>query len=148
MIYVGYQGIGKSTLAHEIPNVIDLESSNFNINGEKIENWEEIYCNIAKHLSKQSKIVFVSSHNEVRDYMKKHNIEYTCIFPSLDLKNNWLNKLRERFNRTQKDKDWKALNRMMKYYDFDIDDLMNYEDNKIVIEDINYSLKDLLKIEN
>ena len=144
MIYVGYQGIGKSTLAKDEPEIIDLESSNFVIDGKKIENWEVIYCNIAKHLSNQGKTVFVSCHNEVRDYLKKHNIEYYCIFPDIKLKADWLNKLRERFNRTQSDKDWKALNRSIKYYDGDISELMNYEDNKIIIDNIAYDLKNII----
>lgn len=146
MIYVGYQGIGKSTLARSIPNVIDLESSNFNINGKKIDNWEVIYCNIAKHLSSQGKIVFVSSHNEIRNYMKDHNIEYICIFPKKELKDHWINKLKDRYNRTQKDKDWKALNFAMKYYNDSIKELME-EKNTIIIDNIDYSLEDLIKIE-
>ena len=33
MIVIGYQGVGKSSLAQRIPKVVDLESSNFRIDG-------------------------------------------------------------------------------------------------------------------
>lgn len=37
MIIIGYQGIGKSTLAKNSLKYIDLESGNFWINGERDE---------------------------------------------------------------------------------------------------------------
>ena len=46
MIIIGYPGIGKSTLAVQHLGYIDLESSNFKVDGIKIEGWQEIYCNI------------------------------------------------------------------------------------------------------
>lgn len=52
MIFIGYQGIGKSTLAG-YNRYIDLESGNFWINGKRDENWYIPYCNIAEHLSEQ-----------------------------------------------------------------------------------------------
>ena len=38
MIIVGYQWIGKSTLANNETGVIDLESSNFFVDGKRDEN--------------------------------------------------------------------------------------------------------------
>ena len=52
MIIIGYQGIGKSTLAGKDNKFIDLESGNFWVNGERVENWYIPYCQIAEHLSK------------------------------------------------------------------------------------------------
>ena len=65
MIIVGYQGIGKSSLAG-VGNCIDLESSNFWINGKRDPEWYKPYCKIADHLSKQGYTVFTSSHEVVR----------------------------------------------------------------------------------
>jgi ABC-type proline/glycine betaine transport system ATPase subunit len=56
-VVVGYQGIGKSTLAFHNNRVIDLESSNFFVDGERPANWHIIYCNIARALCKQGYIV-------------------------------------------------------------------------------------------
>ena len=41
MIYVGYQGIGKSSIAGK-HNCIDLESGNFWDNGVRADNWYKI----------------------------------------------------------------------------------------------------------
>ena len=53
MIVIGYQGIGKSTLVKECNSYIDFESSNFKINGERPEGWEQMYCEAALDLSRQ-----------------------------------------------------------------------------------------------
>ena len=73
MIIIGYQGIGKSTLAKNSLKYIDLESGNFWINGERDEQWYKPYCNIANHLSAQGYTVFTSSHKEVREELKNSN---------------------------------------------------------------------------
>ena len=67
MIIIGYQGIGKSTLANCNLNYVDLESSNFYIDGKRADDWYKPYCKIAEHLSQQGYYVFVSSHKVVRD---------------------------------------------------------------------------------
>ena len=83
MIIIGYQGIGKSTLANKNINYIDLESSNFFIDGKRQENWFIIYCNIANHLSEQGKNVFVSSHEVVRESLKYSKEKVVVVYPSL-----------------------------------------------------------------
>lgn len=107
MIIVGYQGIGKSTLSKECVKCIDLESSNFWVNGERAENWAEIYANIAVDLSNQGYTVFVSSHKEVRDALKYRD-DVFAIVPSMKLKDEWIKKLRNRYEASGKTKDYKA----------------------------------------
>lgn len=138
MIYSGYQGIGKSTLAGKF-GFIDLESSNFNYGNSKIENWEFCYINIAIDLNNQGFDVFISSHKSVRDTLRNGGIPFTVIFPSLDLKDAWINKLGDRLTETQSIKDNAALMRCVSHFEQDIEDLMQ-EKNKIIINDINYSL--------
>ena len=66
MIFTGYPGVGKSTLSSPTPyNLIDLESSNFELQNEsgttsKDPNWYKAYGNIAVDLSKQGFNVFIS----------------------------------------------------------------------------------------
>ena len=143
MIYSGYQGIGKSTLARKMPNVIDLESGNFFVNGQRHEDWYKVYANIAKHLSEQGKIVFVSSHSILRDYMKESKIPYKVIFPSLNLKSEWTAKLKQRYEETKKSKDFKAWVNAVECYDRNITALY-YERDKIMIESMEYSLENLI----
>ena len=100
MIVIGYQGIGKSTLAKKKSGYIDLESGCFWNNGIRIDDWYIYYCQIAEHLSKQGNIVFISSHKQVRDYLKSSNERVICVYPSILLEEEWKAKLRRRYNET------------------------------------------------
>lgn len=67
------------------------------------------YCNIAEHLSRQGKIVFVSSHDVVRKRLKKYSSENViAIVPAPILKAEWLQKLKRRAEESGLEKDWKA----------------------------------------
>ncbi len=145
MIIIGYQGIGKSTLANKNINYIDLESSNFFIDGKRQENWFIIYCNIANHLSEQGKNVFVSSHEVVRESLKCSKEKVVVVYPSLKLKEQWLEKLQERYNITQLEKDYKALMNAKDRYEENIKELQNNDFIKIEIKDINYDLEKTLQ---
>ena len=145
MIIIGYQGIGKSTLANKNIKYIDLESSNFFIDGKRQENWFIIYCNIANHLSEQGKNVFVSSHEVVRERLKYSKEKVVVVYPSLKLKEQWLEKLQERYNITQLEKDYKALMNAKDRYEENIKELQNNDFIKIEIKDINYDLEKTLQ---
>ena len=138
MIYVGYQGIGKSTLCNK--------SGNFWVDGKRIDDWYKVYANIAEHLSNQGKNVFTASHKVFRDYLKEKNIEFTVVFPALALKDQWIKKLEDRYNLTQSTKDYKALMNAKEMYEENIKDLMG-EEKTIEIMNIDYSLERLIKIE-
>jgi len=101
MIVIGYQGIGKSTLASKRDGIIDLESSNFKIDGERDENWYIIYCRIAVSLARQGYIVLISSHECVRSELRKYNPEdkYTVVIicPHYSLKDQWIHRLYDRY---------------------------------------------------
>lgn len=60
MIICGYAGIGKSYLAHNVPGVIDLESTPFE------KDWDR-YAKCAIHYHKQGYLVLVSCHREIRE---------------------------------------------------------------------------------
>lgn len=144
MIIVGYQGIGKSTLAGK-NNVIDLESGNFWNNGVRPDDWYIYYCQIAEHLSQQGYIVFTSSHEVVRNRLKEYSKEkvYT-IYPSLKLHDEWINKLRDRYNNSKLEKDYKALmNAEDRYYE-NIEELKNSGIEVLEIEDMGYRLGDMV----
>lgn len=146
MIYVGYQGIGKSTLV-EAPfakEIIDLESSNFWVDGKRIDDWYKVYTNIADHLSKQGKIVFTSSHKVFRDYLKERGIEFCVIYPVLELKNEWIDKLRVRYDQSHSDKDYKAYMNAKEMYEENIKDLAS-EKHTLPITKIDYNLYELIQ---
>lgn len=145
MIIIGYQGIGKSTLAKNSWKYIDLESGNFWVNGERDEQWYKPYCNIANHLSAQGYTVFTSSHKEVREELKNSSEVVKIAFPALELKTDWLIRLTNRYNESMLEKDYKALINASLYYEDNINDLMNEPFDKIVINNIDYNLRKLIE---
>lgn len=142
MIVIGYQGIGKSSLAGRDRKFIDLESSNFWVDGKRADDWYKPYCNIAEHLSRQGYIVFTSSHEVVRKQLEKSKEVVVLVYPSLALKDMWIDKLQERYRSTGLDKDYKALMNAMIMYDSNIRELDNSKFNyKIALKDVNYDLE-------
>ena len=127
MIVIGYQGIGKSTLAKKNYRYIDFESDSLrHEDGTREYNWYKSYCMMAEWLSKQGYIVFVSSHEKVRDYLNKHCKEPFCaIVPSLSLKDSWLKKLHNRYNNTKDMKDAKAYYRAIHWFTEDVTTIKN-----------------------
>lgn len=109
MIIIGFPGIGKSSVANVRANekYIDLESSNFNLeDGTKVENWVQVYTNIAFHLAQQGKVVFVSSHNDVHIAIMEKRVNnpelqefpVMIIYPTLTIKDAWLTRLKNRLS--------------------------------------------------
>lgn len=145
MIIIGYQGIGKSTLANKNNNYIDLESSNFWYSGGRPENWHIYYCNIAEHLSKQGYNVFVSSHEAVRKRLKNSSEIVICVYPSIFLADQWIEKLRQRYNTTLLFKDYKAWKNAENRYHENISELMMCGIPHIEINSLNYDLKKIIE---
>lgn len=109
MIIIGYPGIGKSSISNSDTRCIDLESSNFFVDDKRPDDWYKYYVQIAQHLSAQGYTVFVSSHKVVRDELKATNAEDVAVcFPNIDLKEQWLKRLCDRYKRTRLDKDLRA----------------------------------------
>lgn len=155
MIITGYQGIGKSTLAKTNDKIIDLESTCFwnKESGEKTrpDDWYVYYCQIAIDLSNQGYIVFVSCHPQVRDFLSSHSNNFNAIFPSKKIKEDWINRLKNRYKLSGLEKDKRALEHAEKFYDSDIDRLLyecqygiEYYHNAVIIESINYDLAELV----
>jgi len=152
MIFIGYQGIGKSTLAGKkaINKCIDLESGNFWVNGKRADDWYVPYCNIALDLSSQGYNVFTSSHNVVREYLGEVGGEKIAIIkPAYELKDEWIGRLKERYESSKLDKDFKAWKNAEDRYETNIEemvkDAIRYGFYTITIEDMNYDLRKIVK---
>jgi len=146
MVIIGYQGIGKSTLAG-VDKFIDLESGNFwYYNNDQIrvrdDHWYKIYCNIAIDLSQQGFNVFVSSHKEVRDTLMKNYPDKTmAIVPSIDLKDAWIDKLEKRYRHSNLTKDYKAWKNAEDRYEDNIKEIIDSIPNTIILDNMNYDLR-------
>ena len=144
MIIIGYQGIGKSSIAGR-NYVIDLESGNFWFAGKRRKEWYVYYCNIAEHLSEQGYIVFVSSHKVVREYLHNYSKQSLYIvFPAVELKEEWVKRLQDRFNRTKLEKDLKAWKNAEERYKINITDLKKSGIQFYEITDMDYRLQDIV----
>ncbi len=112
MIVIGYQGIGKSTVASKRDGIVDLESSSFKVDGERNENWYIIYCRIAVSLARQGYIVLISSHECVRSELRKYDPEdkYTVVVicPHYTLMDQWIQRLYNRYIQDRSTKNYAA----------------------------------------
>lgn len=145
MIIVGYQGIGKSTLAG-INNCIDLESGNFWVDGKRADDWYKSYCQIANHLSEQGYTVFTSSHEVVRKELEKSKEKVFVICPSINLQDEWICKLKARYDVTGLDKDFKALANAEDRYRENIAELLRGNLKCYKITSMDYNLKQIVDV--
>lgn len=141
LIVIGYQGIGKSTLARRNYNFVDLESSSFFINGVRSSDWYEAYCQVAEHLALQGRIVFVSRHEVVRRKLLESRVPVVCCVPSPSLRIAWVRKLHDRWMSTNLSKDYKAYMNALDRYTENIREISNSGFPVITIDNINYSLE-------
>jgi len=163
MIILGYQGIGKSTMSKDDFKVIDLESSCFTLEGQKINEWYKAYGNLAMHLSSQGYTVFTATHAPVRDWIARHNTVYPVgikidgmyeeqvmvVVPNLSLKDQWTDKLWKRFEASRLFKDYCAWSNAKQWYESNISEIV--EDAKkygwkiVVVPSMEYNLKELIE---
>lgn len=148
MIIIGYQGIGKSTMAKTRFSCIDLESGNFFVDGKRSDDWYKIYVKIAEHLSEQGYIVFVSSHKVVRDELSHVYEPVGACYPALELKDAWIKKLKKRYNESGLEKDYRAWMNAEERFTENIkemeEDCDKYGFSKFVITGTDYELIDII----
>ena len=146
MIIVGYQGVGKSTVAKNANGFIDLESGNFYVNGVRDDNWYIVYCQIAKHLSDQGYNVFMSAHKQVRDELLKYDVKRKLVYPSKILQEFWIDRLLKRWQKSALEKDRRAYLGAQQYFIANINELDSQDGfEKIIIDSAPYDLKYMLK---
>lgn len=147
MIVIGYQGIGKSTIAKHYKNCIDLESGSFWYDGKRPDDWYVYYCQIAEHLDDQGYTVFLSSHSVVRSWFlnKSHDHDVVCVVPSLELKDEWIEKLHDRYEETGLEKDWKAWKNALHMYSENISEIKQCGLPYMEIVSMQYDLEAAIK---
>lgn len=145
LIICGFPGIGKSTLANSRSDIIDFESTNFN---KTNENWYEDYCNCILDLSRQGYTVFCSTHEKVTNFLSTKT-KINIIFPDYSLKEEWISRVKTRYEKDPSGKNLRALTFTENYLFEGITSVINnFKDNSnvklIPIKDINYKLEDIL----
>ena len=145
LVIIGYQGIGKSSLAGW-SKCVDLESGNFFVGGRRVGDWYIPYCQTALHIANQGYTIFVSSHKVVVDYLKSvplpENVHRVVVFcPSRTMRYEWIERLQERYDRTQLAKDYRALMNAKERFDDDIVELVNSGLSVVQPAAMDYNLK-------
>ena len=145
-VIVGYQGIGKSSVAEKDDRFIDLESSLFFISkNSRYDSWYLPYARIARYLARKGFIVFVSSHKEVRDVLQNFDVKTYVCYPSLNLEEEWLKRLQSRWVSSGLNKDFKAWKNTEEKFKENILSLKSSPFEQIEITTLNYNLKDLIE---
>lgn len=141
LIIVGYPGVGKTSISKLYNGYVDLESSNFDFQDDVVQ-----YCKVALNIAEQNKVVFVSSHKSVREYLNSipfpENIKMIYLMPDFDMKEIWDWQLEMRYRSTGLEKDRKALVRCYENFGDDILDMKSDGVESIIIskEDFLFNL--------
>lgn len=140
MIILGYPGIGKSTAAKKMDKFIDIDSVFFRdrddsagwLGGKKGLNG---YIWLLRKLNDDGKVVFGSTHKEVRERIlkdegiEKEDVVYIC--PKAEDKNAWISRLYNRWIDSTEMKDWYAYTRALKEYEKDIKSILEDADEGV-----------------
>lgn len=98
MIILGFPGVGKSTLAQE-EGYQDSDSSLFSWDPTKPRTrhpeWPNNYLDHLEEATK-SKVVFASTHAEVREGLIARGIPFTLVYPSLEMKREYIQRYVDR----------------------------------------------------
>lgn len=152
-IISAFPGIGKTTLVQINKNYIDLESSDYKwIDIDKtlpIEerkgtaktinpDFPENYIKKIIELTDMGFNVLISSHKEVREALQARGIKYTIVLPSLDMKEEMINRYLSRGNQES------FVNLLKTNYEKFVEDLSMDTNEKIVLKSGQY-LSDLVK---
>lgn len=102
IILMGFPGVGKTYVKEKYKGsndlkILDSDSSNFDKS-----DFPNNYINYITEQIGKYDIIMVSTHKEVRDAIKNSSISLMCpiyiCYPSLDIKDEWLERLRKRGN--------------------------------------------------
>ena len=152
-IISAFPGIGKTTLVQTNKNYVDLESSDYKwVDIDKTLSIEErkgtaktinpdFPANYIKKIIELTDMgfnVLISSHKEVREALQSRSIKYTIVLPSLDMKEEMINRYLSRGNQES------FVNLLKTNYEKFVEDLSMDPNEKIVLKSGQY-LSDLVK---
>jgi hypothetical protein len=101
-VIAGFPGIGKSVLFRENNGltVLDSDSSLFSWIEEGVRH-PDFPNNYMEHIKEnigKADIILVSSHDVVRKALEENEIEYTLVYPSVELKEEYIERYKRRGN--------------------------------------------------
>lgn len=101
-IIAGFPGIGKSVLFNSSSDlkVLDSDSSLFSWIEEGVRH-PDFPNNYMQHIKEnigKADVILVSSHDVVRKALEENGIEYTLVYPSIELKDEYIERYKKRGN--------------------------------------------------
>ena len=144
IVIAGFAGIGKSMLASKYKNVVDLEIMEFkwdykekiadiekkkgNSNKTRKEEWPENYIDAIQNATTNYDITLISTDDEILNELEKKEIEYILCYPTLECKNEYLDRYRKRGNTEA------FIQRVAETFEDLIKGLQKYKAKKIVLK--------------
>ena len=140
--------IGKTTLAKDNPNIIDLDSILFKEVRDNPE-WIYSYCNTALYLESKGYIVLVRFNKKFHQYLKERAQAYFMIAYDLSLKNYCMGKIIDRYNSDPEHQSLRTVNWVVNNFDRIVSEAIEIakenDINLILIDDPNYNLEEIIK---
>lgn len=98
IVISGFPGVGKSTMSNA--NILDSDSSKFSWTQEGMRHpdFPNNYMEHIKNNLGKVEFILVSSHDTVRNALREHAIHYTLVYPSIELKDEYVQRYRNREN--------------------------------------------------
>ena len=98
MIVCVYPGVYYKSYCANHEGYIYLDIHDFRDENREPKDWAMQYCIVAKHLSDQGYIVFISHIEIIRDTLNELGIDAILIYPSPDIKDKWIEMMRQRLS--------------------------------------------------
>jgi hypothetical protein len=97
-VVAGFPGVGKSFFFDRYLSSLDSDSSLFSWIEKGVRNpdFPNNYMDHIKYSMGRVDFIFVSTHEEVRRALEENDIEYTIVYPSNELKEEYLQRYRNR----------------------------------------------------
>ena len=112
----------------------------------KDEGWEESYVKNVKALSDQGYVVFIGAHKKVQDLLTDYKDNVVIVYPGLLLRDAWIKKLTDRYEKSNSPSDERALKRCVSFFSFDVVEMMDSPFKKVELrQSEGYNLYELLK---
>lgn len=102
-IISGFPAVGKSYITYQFNGnlvILDSDSSLFSWIKEGVRH-PEFPNNYMEHIKRnigKADFIFVSSHDVVRQALKENNLDYYLVYPSIELKNEYIQRYQNRGN--------------------------------------------------